>query len=1105
MTDVSQIVGRLREKGIFLHAKEGVIGYTGPIAKLADSDLSEIREHRVPILEHLTATGSSRAPGATTRPPQLPLSYAQAGFWFLEQIELAGSAYNVPLAMRLGGELDIDALHSAFDTLVRRHEILRTSFISVDGQPTQHISNEIGAILTVRDLLAEADPESAADQIVQEEARRIFNLTKAPLLRAVLVKISAQVHVLSVTMHHIVSDAWSIGIFAREIGELYNAAVNKRTPSLADLKLQYADFSLWQRGQAQDKTLDYQLAYWKQTLSDAPTFLDLPTDHPRPATARFLGAAVPIVFSKDLTEALSTLARKEGVTLYMVLLAGFKVLLSRWSGQHDLVVGSSIAGRTHRDLEDLIGCFVNTIAVRTSLEDDPTFTELVHQTKGKLVDAYAHQDVPFERVVAELLPERRFDRQPIVQVNFAFENTEHPSLSLTNLKITPLETKTTTARFDLTLHLVETSDGVSGIFEYATDLFERETISRLLAQLTRIYAQVAFNPDQRLSEIALLDEVERDALINGNNSSKSIYPRHACIHELFSQQAKLTPTAAAIIDGDRTISYSELEAHSNQLAHYLKDRGVGRDVIVGLCIGASWELIVALLAILKAGGAYLPLDPEYPTDRLAHILSDAKVKVIVTHTSTADRLPAHDATLIRLDGDWQQIETRDTTTPQHDAQPNSLAYVIYTSGSTGTPKGVMGTHRAIVNRVQWDPGTDSEVYIRKTTPNFIDMLWEVFMPLVRGQHLVMVPDTISKDPLQLISALAENKVTRLVLVPSLLKSLLDAGEDLAAKLPHLKYWECSGEPLSSSLANAFRGKLPNSELVNVYGTSEFWDATFYVVKSHQSRSVPIGRPISNMRAYVLNERGEPVPTGVTGELYIAGPGLARGYLDRPSLTAERFLPCPYGPAGDRMYRTGDLARWLSDGNLEFQGRVDHQVKVRGFRIELGEIESALASHPSVEQAVVVALDDDRGEPMLAAYVVGGGEAVPQIPDLRGHLAQRLPEYMVPAAYVIMDTFPLTPSGKIDRKALPKPDSGAFSHGEYEMPESDLEVALASVWEDLLGVSSIGRNDNFFELGGHSLLALQMVSRLRRLGLRLDVRALFENARLRELASCLTRT
>ncbi len=1060
--------------------------------------------HRIEIVQREERGVTAPRPVPVSRDGEIALSFSQNRLWVLEQLEALGPAYNIAAAVRMDGILDMIALERAFAELVRRHEILRTRFVTRDDQVFQAIDEAAPFRLALMDL-SDLDPAQRADAIrraEQDEAAHRFDLAQGPLIRATLLRLSAQEHIILVTMHHIVSDGWSMSIVIREIGALYAAFMEGRPSPLAGLPVQYADFAVWQRRWLQGEVLDKQVAYWKARLAGAPPALDLPTDRARPLTQSYRGASCTFELPKELTGALAALARQEGATLFMVLLAAFKVVLSRWSGQEDIVVGTPVAGRTHAETEDLIGFFINMLALRTSLAGNPDFRTLLRQVRDGALEAYAHQEMPFERLVEEVRPVRDLSRQPIFQTLVVLQNMPQERLELPGLTLRRVTEQRATAKFDLSLYLQETEHGLAGTLEYATDLFEQDTIERLKDHYRLLLEGVVADPEQPISLLPMLTGVEQHLLLEAWNDTAADFPRDKLLHELFADQAALTPDAVAVIHDQQQLTYRELDRRSNRLAHHLQSLGVGPEIIVGLCVERSPEMIVAMLAILKAGGAYLPLDPAYPSNRLAYMLRDAAARVIVTRTASHPSLPDQTAHIVDLDAHHHVIEACPDTPPASGADPASLAYVIYTSGSTGHPKGVGASHLSMVNRIfaqrTFDPIMPVDVCAQKTAINFVDSIFEMIGPLVYGSILVIISRMSTTDASALAELIFQRAISRLILVPILLEQLLLV-PDAREKLCSLRRITVSGEMFDRALLRRAFESLPRIRITNLYGSSEVaGDATAFVI-SDRNESVLIGRPLSNTQVYVLDRHMCPVPIGSTGEIYIGGVGLARGYLNRPDLTAERFVPNPFG-SGGRLYRTGDLGRWRKDGNLEFLGRADHQVKIRGFRIELGEIEAVLLSHPEVRQAVVVAHQDESGDKRLVAYVAG--EASPR--DLRAHTLNTLPDYMVPTAFVPLETMPLTPNGKIDRAALPHPDrDDGLARAEYVAPRTPTEEILANIWADVLQVSQVGVNDNFFELGGNSLLAMRMVSRVRNIfNIELPLRTLFEDPNVYQLSSIL---
>lgn len=1029
------------------------------------------------------------------RPDALPLSHAQQRLWLLDQIEDLGSTYIISAAVRLQGALDVVALERSFAAVVERHEVLRTRFAVIDGNPVQMIDPPGPFSLPVENLsaLPEDERSSASRQRARLLLQQPFDLERDSLLRAHLLRLSAEEHIAVVAMHHIVSDGWSIGVLLQEMGALYTAFSQGRGSPLPALWVQYADYALWQRGWLQGEALERQVGYWRDHLAGAPVTLELPTDRPRPAVQSYRGAHHGFVLPAELTVSLSELARSEGATVFMVLLAAFKMVLSRWSGQSDIVVGSPIAGRTHRELEGLIGFFVNTLALRTDLSGDPSFTELVGRVRETALGAYAHQDLPFEKLVAELQPVRDLGRQPIFQVLFALQNLPQDRLQLPGLELRQVGGGSPTAKFDLSLHMHEREGRLEGYLEYASDLFDRSTIERFADHLKTVLEGVVGEPSSPMSELPLLSEPERHRLLEEWNSTASDYPRDKCLPQLFAEQAARTPDAVAVVYDDQQLNYAELERRSNQLAHHLRKLGAGPDVIVGLCVERSLEMLVCLLGILKAGGAYLPLDPSYPADRLAYMLEDAQAPLVVTQVALLDRLPAHEASVVQIDADWRLIAGHSVTAPSNSIVPENLAYVLYTSGSTGRPKGVSLQHASVVAMLSWAGEAfsreDTARMIASTSICFDLSVFELFAPLCTGGQVILANSLID------LPAAAKN-ATAINTVPSAIAELIQQEDIFNA----IRVINLAGEPLQNSLVQRLYSSCDVQRVYNLYGPSEDTTYSTYCLIIRNAPRVPIGRPISNTQVYVLDADQRPAPIGVVGELYIAGAGLARGYLRRPSLTGERFVPSPFGN-GERLYRTGDLVRYLADGNLEFLGRLDHQVKIRGYRIELGEIEARLVEHRSVDQVAVVAREDVAGDKRLVAYIVGTEEAAIEAGVLSAYLQRHLPNYMVPSAFVTLDAIPLTPNGKVDRRALPAP--GVVAHVEYVAPRTRTEEVLAAIWCDVLKLDRVGVHDNFFELGGHSLLAMRLIAGIHQtVGAEVPLTAIFRNPYLNKLADVL---
>jgi amino acid adenylation domain-containing protein len=1006
-----------------------------------------------------------------------PTSFAQERLWFIDRLEPGSAVYNIPVAWRLEGALDAAALERALGEIVRRHEALRTAFAEVGGSPVQVIAPFGGFALPVEDLSGLG--EAAVERRAGEEARQGFDLSAGPLFRAVLLRLGAENHVLLLTMHHVVGDGGSLGVLYRELSALYEAYREGGESPLPDVGVQYADHAVWQREHLRDGALEEKLAYWRGRLGDAPALLELPTDHPRPAVQTFRGAHERVELPLELLERLQALGRSEGATLYMVLLSAFQVLLGKYSGSDDIVVGSPIAGRTRKEIEETIGFFVNTLVLRTDLSGDPSFREVLRRVREVTLGAYEHQDVPFEKLVAELQPERSLSHSPLFQVMFALQNAVERGLALPGLEVSEAGAELASAKFDLSLMPRATAQGLRVGLNYSTDLFERGTIERMLGHLARVLEQVAADADVRLSQLELLSAEERGLVVDAWNRTAAEYPADQCIHELFQEQAARTPDAVAVVFEGAPLTYAELNERANQLAHYLRRRGVGPEVRVGICLERSLEMVIALLAVLKAGGAYVPLDPAYPAERLAYTLSDAGVPVVLAEEKVRATLAVPDGVeLISLDAARAELAAEPAENPESGAGPDSLAYVIYTSGSTGRPKGVMNHHGGVVNLLWSMRGTvamaPGDRLLALTTIAFDISVLELFLPLLSGARVEVLGRSVALDPARLREAVAAGGGTVLQATPATWRLLLDAGWEGGEGLRALS----GGEALPAELAARLRERV--GALWNVYGPTEttIWSTAQPLGAGPDAGGghVSIGAPVANTRVYVVDRHLFPVPAGVPGELYIGGAGVARGYLGRPGLSAEKFVPDPFAAEpGGRMYRTGDRVRWKESAGtavLEFLGRNDHQVKVRGFRIELGEIEAALRQAPGVADCAVAVREDEAGDRRLVAYVVGGAEAQ----ALRAHLRQGLPEYMVPSVFVALDALPLTANGKLNRKALPAPEL-ASAEGGYVAPRTPMEEVLAGIWAEVLEVDRVGVEESFLELGGHSLLAARVVSRI----------------------------
>ncbi|HLL45528.1 MAG TPA: amino acid adenylation domain-containing protein, partial [Longimicrobiaceae bacterium] len=1087
---VTRVISRVRQVfGVEVPLRALFEGPT--VAELAGR-VEALRRAELPVLPPVVPVERSGA---------LPLSFAQERLWFIDQLEPGSAAYNIPVALRLGGALAEAALERSLSEIVRRHETLRTVFREVDGSPVQVIAFFSAFALPVEDLsaLSEADREAAIRRRAAEDARRAFDLAAGPLFRAALLRLGEEDHLLLLSMHHIVSDGWSLGVLFRELSSLYAAYHEGGESPLAELAVQYADYSLWQREQLEGEVLDRQLSYWTEQLAGAPELLELPTDRPRPPVRTYRGATVPVNFSPELLERLQALGRSEGATLYMTLLGAFQVLLGKYAGSEDVVVGSPIAGRTRGEVEALIGFFVNTLVLRTDLSGDPSFREVLRRVRDVTLGAYEHQEVPFEKLVAELQPERSLSHSPLFQVVFTLNNAGGGGGTLPGLKVGGVGAAMEIAKFDLSLTLSTTAQGLRGALNYNTDLFERGTVERMLGHLARVLEQVAVDADVSLSRLALTGPEERARVIVEWNRTERPYPRGVCVHELFEAQVRERPGAMALAWGEESLTYRELDARANQLANHFVRLGVGPDARVGVLLERSAEMIVSILAVLKAGGAYVPLDPSYPPERLRLMLADSSVRVLLSRSDLASLVAGSGVDVVHLDQDADALASESVEAPLSGATAENLAYIVYTSGSTGKPKGVMVAHRHVVqlvvetDYVRFRPG---DRIAQASNASFDALTFEAWGAFLNGATLVGIPRDVLLSPPALHRMLREERITTLYQTTALLNQLSREQPDVFAPLRDVLF---GGQVVDADSVRRLLKAGGPERLLHMYGPTETtawcsWEQVEQVAED--ALTVSVGRATGNQRIYLLDSALGPVPVGVPGEAYVGGDGVVRGYLERPGLTAERFVPDPFAvEPGARMYRTGDRLRWRADGRLEFIGRVDEQVKIRGFRIEPGEIEAVLSAHEAVREARVIVREDPSGEKRLVAYVVGDVDAE----ALRDHLRRSLPEYMVPSALVYLDALPLTANGKLDRKALPAPEL-ALAEEKYVAPRTPVEEVLAGIWTEVLRLERVGVHDSFFDLGGHSLLIMRLLAKIQAaFDLDISIRTVFSMPTLEAIA------
>jgi amino acid adenylation domain-containing protein len=1082
---------------------------TQAVAALAKRDTMRAqRPEIVPVPREeyaLSAPSPEVPPGAHV----FPMSFSQQQLWVLDQLQPGSAAYNIPLAIRLQGSLNAEALQSALDSLVRRHESLRTVFRVVNGKPSQIVLPAFAVNMGVDDLreLHQHPSETECRRIAQEEAQRPFDLSRGPLCSARLIQVADNDSLLVFNVHHIVFDYSSIAVLIRDLSALYDAACRGAEPALPTLVVQYPDYAVRQRDWMRGSALDPQLAYWKNQLKGVASSYELPTDHPRGNELSFAGEFFTELFPSRLIDAFESLQRREGVSLFMALLAAFEVLLYRHTNQEDVVVGASTAGRNRQSTDDLIGFFVNPVVIRSDLSGNPTFRQLLQRVRKTATEAYDNQDLPFEKLVEQLRLPPDPTRNPLFQTMFLFQELAAGSVETPGLKWRWEGIDNKTAKFDLSAYVEKREEGLLVAFEYNTGLFERATVQRLMEHYRVLLESMVANPDQSIARLPMRGEAERLKVVVEFNRTAVDYPeKSACLHEIIERQVERTPDQIALVFEDQSLTYRQLNERANQLAHYLRKNGVAPGVIAGVCMERSLWMEVALLAILKAGGAYLPLDPEYPMDRLTWMLDDAQPPIVLSQQAVIDRLPMLTIPALLLDSQSYKFENEPTSNPAVAVQPSDLAYVLYTSGSTGRPKGVLNIHEGIVNRMLWAQAeyklTPADRIVQKTPYSFDVSMWELFWPLMNGATLVIAQPGGHRDPSYLAQLMLKEKITAAHFVPSMLRAFLETAA--LPKRSSLRQVFCSGEALPADLQNRFFEML-DAELNNLYGPTEAAvEVTYWACRRGDTRPfVPIGRPIANIQIYILDAQLQPAPLGVAGELHIGGVGVARGYLNRPELTAERFIPDPFGNLpGARLYKSGDLARFLPQGEIEYLGRLDHQVKIRGFRIELGEIESAIRQFPGILETVVIAREDIPGDTRLVAYVVTAKSDALNVDALRESLRKDLPEHMIPAAFVPLPELPLTPSGKMDRRALPAPnyESAQLAQG-FEEPRNQTERAMATIWAEVLQLNRVGIHDNFFELGGHSLLAVRLFFQISRtFGKTISMNILFQTPTIAELSA-----
>ncbi len=1060
------------------------------------------------VARHVSkAKASSNGNGLHSKADMIvPASLAQQRFWVLEQLGEGSGAFNIPIKWLLKGHIQTDVLERTFNELIRRHEILRTTLIQVDGQPMQRIAPALNIQLPVIDLsgLPEAKRNEEADTITRKLGEEAFELSRLPLIRASILVMQDQEYILHVTVHHIVADGWSVGLLAQEIGDIYSAFVKGLSSPLPEPEMQYSDYAAWQRALLQSEEIRQQNQYWRERFHNHTPF-EVMSDKPRPSLQTTNGDVVSIQLPRAITDALQEVSRKQGNTFFITACAAFLTLLYRYAGQEDITIGTQVSGRNQLEHEKIIGLFLNTLPLRNDLSGNPTFSQLLERLQEVVMQALAHQDPPFEQLIEMINPKRDLSRNPLFQVNFMLQRSLVTSRDYETFSLIDVPSRLAGAMYDLNCLMVERPDGWRASIQFNTDLFETATASRMLSHFERLLEEVGRNPEKRISEFALLTQIESGLLKKWNGNALQL-PQEKTVHQLIQTQVDQTPKAIAVVCGRENCSYEDLARRSNQLAHYIEKLGIRPGAKIALCLERSVNMMVALLAIMKAGASYIPLDPAYPAERLAYMIEDSGASLLLTQQKLLSIIPPNAVQTICLDIETKKIGQESPEKPGIKVDGESLAYVIYTSGSTGKPKGVQIPHRAVVNlllSMQQEPGIHAQdVLVAVTTLSFDIAALELFLPLTVGARLVVASREQASVGTDLLELVRRERATILQATPSTWQMLLDAGW---LGNPSLKML-CGGEALPRSLANQLLAT--GEDLWNMYGPTEttIWSSTLKVKTN--SGPVPIGPPIANTQFYVLDKHFQQVPLGTPGELYIGGTGVAHGYLNRPELTREKFIPDSFSDRdGALLYRTGDLVRWKIDGEIEFLGRTDHQVKIRGFRIETGEIETVIGKHPSVKEAAVVARDDQKGSRYLVSYLVFNPSSASLTPtplqDLRSHLQQTLPEYMQPSAFVILDALPRTPNGKVDRNALPAPDLAEVAKASYIAPANEIEQRMLVLWEKLLGISKISATANFFDIGGHSLLAAQLLAKIEKsFGKKLPLATLFQAPTIQQLSAAL---
>jgi amino acid adenylation domain-containing protein len=1112
-----ELLSYLEKQDAKLWVKEnGKLGYSAPKGVLTKTLLQNLAAHKLEIIASIKNKGNAYVSiPLVSRKKNPDLSFSQKRLWFLDKLEGKTHTYNILLCLKAIGNLNLWALEKALNQIIRRHEVLRTVFKASeeDSEPFQVILPELNVKVQLADMtgISKKMRDEKLRNNACEEAVRPFDLSEGPLIRLSIFRSEEEEHILLFAIHHIVFDVWSINIFFKELSIFYKEVISGLPSVLPMPEIQYADFSQWQKNRLEGEAGEMHLAFWKKHLENAPPFTEIPTDRPRPLVQTFAGSRIYFEIDEEFSKRIKQLTIKNNTTLFMTLYAMFAIQLFKYTGKKDIVIGTPVTNRNHKQLESLIGFFLNTLALRFRQQDDLSFTDFLNHVKKNVLKAHHHQEFPFEKLVDELKIERSLSHNPLFQVMFVFQNLSYESVDLQGLSCTPFDFGFCVSMFDLTLHTMDKGDKIAGFFQYNTDLFNSDTINRMIGHFQMLIKGVIKNPSEKISHLQMLTQIEQHRILVAFNDTQVNYSKNKCIHHLFEEQVEKTPDAIALVFGKEHLTYRELNINANQIAHFLKNFGMEPGMLVGICAEPSAKMIAGLLGILKAGGIYVPLDPNYPEERLAFMIEDANLSVLLTQGSLRYKTKAR---VVCLDSNWDTVESLSTVNPATPLSQDDLAYLIYTSGSTGKPKGVLTEHGSLTHHIRhivdiYQMNEDDNVFLF-ASPSFDVSLEQIFSALITGASLILRDDKQAWSVQTFAKKISEYIITVVDLPPSYFHQLLKSWQNVppAFLKNQLRLIIIGGEKIQPATIRLWNNLADvSARLVNEYGPTEatitttVFDLTHHAIKDiHQN--LPIGKPIAGRKVYILDHELQAVPEGIPAELYIGGAALARGYLNCPELTAEKFIANPFEEAGSRMYKTGDLARWLPDGNIEFIGRTDQQVKIRGYRIELGEIETILSAHPSVKENAVLVKENKNGDKYIAAYIIVNEMETKNVSDYRDYLKKKLPDYMIPSVFVFIEAFPLTPNGKIDTKALPEPGR-AKGAKTYVAPRNTMEMLLVKLWEDILDIFPVGISDDFFESGGHSLLAVKLVSAInKKFNANFPLAILFQSKTIESLANFL---